>query len=53
MERASSVHVEIKCGTAAAAAAAKLLQPCPTLCDTIEGSPLVYTLTVLCLDTYL
>ena len=51
MERASSVHVEIKCGTAAAAA--KLLQLCPTLCDPIEGSPLVYTLTVLCLDTYL
>ena len=26
-------------GTAAAAAAAKLLQSCPTLCDTIDGSP--------------
>ena len=24
--------------TAAAAAAAKLLQPCPTLCDPIDGS---------------
>ena len=28
------------CGkTAAAAAAAKLLQSCPTLCDPIDGSP--------------
>ena len=26
-------------GTAAAAAAAKSLQPCPTLCDPIDGSP--------------
>ena len=26
-------------GTAAAAAAAKSLQSCPTLCDTIDGSP--------------
>ena len=28
-----------KCGTTAAAAAAKLLQSCPTLCDPIDGSP--------------
>ena len=27
-------------GTAAAAAAAKLLQSCPTLCNPIDGSPL-------------
>ena len=26
-------------GTAAAAAAAKLLQSCPTLCNSIDGSP--------------
>ena len=26
-------------GTAAAAAAAKLIQSCPTLCDPIDGSP--------------
>ena len=29
-----------KKGTAAAAAAAKLLQSCSTLCDAIDGSPL-------------
>ena len=28
-----------KCSAAAAAAAAKLLQSCPTLCDPINGSP--------------
>ena len=27
-------------GSSAAAAAAKLLQSCPTLCDPIDGSPL-------------
>ena len=38
MEKASSVHVEIKCVTAAAAAA-KSLQSCLTLCDPIDTSP--------------
>ena len=30
-------------GAAAAAAAAKLLQSCPTLCDPIDGSPLGFS----------
>ena len=29
----------VNTGAAAAAAAAKSLQPCPTLCDPIDGSP--------------
>ena len=29
----------LRCTAAAAAAAAKLLQSCPTLCDPIDGSP--------------
>ena len=32
-------HIYTKWNTAAAAAAAKLLQSCPTLCDPIDGSP--------------
>ena len=32
-------HIVITCVPNAAAAAAKLLQSCPTLCDPIDGSP--------------
>ena len=31
----------VAAAAAAAAAAAKLLQSCPTLCDPIDGSPLI------------
>ena len=31
--------LELDCGLSVAAAAAKLLQPCPTLCDPIDSSP--------------
>ena len=36
-----SIHIEITLGTWSrnAAAAAKSLQSCPTLCDPIDGSP--------------
>jgi len=33
------IHETSKCPAAAAAAAAKSLQSCPTLCDPIDGSP--------------
>ena len=32
-------QIYLKCKAAAAAAAAKSLQSCPTLCDPIDGSP--------------
>ena len=34
-----NVHTVLHSGCAAAAAAAKSLQSCPTLCDPIDGSP--------------
>ena len=35
---------------AAAAAAAKLLQPCPTLCDPIDGSPPQFSVSRCCIS---
>ena len=39
MKRQSSEWVKIIANEATAAAAAKSLQSCPTLCDPIDGSP--------------
>ena len=37
--RVLNLHYTLKSHAAAAAAAAKSLQSCPTLCDPIDGSP--------------
>ena len=39
LEKAEEPEIKLPTYAAAAAAAAKSLQPCPTLCDPIDGSP--------------